>query len=79
MFQIQVVGASSHNQKVAGSIPSQDTVYIGCRLDLVQGSMILSLGAYETQSGSLWETTNRYFSLTWIFSLSLSPFLSPYK
>ena len=30
---VQLVGASSHNQRVVGSIPGQGT-FLGCRLDL---------------------------------------------
>ena len=43
----QLIGASSHKQKVAGSIPGQGT-YLGCRFDS-HVHTISSLGAYGRQ------------------------------
>ena len=43
----QLVGASSHNQKVAGSIPSQGT-YLGCGL-IPSMHMIAGPGVYGRQ------------------------------
>ena len=56
----QMVGVSSHNQKVAGSIPSQRTC-LGCRFDPL--------------SECLWEATDQYFSHRCFF-LSPFPTLS---
>ena len=59
---VQLVGASSCNQKVAGSIPSQGTC-LGCK--------------FNPQSRYIWEATNRCFFFTSMF-LSLFPFFSPF-
>ena len=59
----QLVGHRSAKQKVAGSIPSQDTC-LGCRV--------------SPQLGCIQEATNRCFFVIWIFlSLSLSLLPSP--
>lgn len=46
----QVVGASPHNQKVVGSIPSQGPC-LNCRL-------VTSPGAHDPRSRQVWEATD---------------------
>ena len=74
----QLVGASSHHRKVAGSIPGQGT-YLGCGLDLWPWCVQSLAWALQSRSGCLRKAADRCSSLSSMFvslSSSLPSFLS---
>ena len=72
----QLVRALSCNQKIAGSIPGQDT-YLSCGFSpWSRARMIPSPGMCDPCSGCAWEAINWCFSL---IDVSVSPFLCLWK